>query len=97
MKDTKNIVISKDPVTRTGGLTVTEVPKTIVDRFVEEYGDDWPLELVRIGADGYGKTLDIYVIEEKATEFRVACPSLYGEERMSTIVIGCAHGQFSEE
>jgi hypothetical protein len=70
-------------------------PGDAVDHFIEEYGDDWTLEMVRFGHDDGGHTLDIMVDEKEADRLRALCPPQY--QGKWTVVIGVARGWGADE
>lgn len=89
---TKHIALDEETTTQRKEIPLEEKAKTAVENFIEEYGDDWPLELVRFGFDDGGRVLEVYVEETKAPEFRTVCPFRYGEERVWTVLISVPEG-----
>ena len=64
--------------------------KSAVDLLIEEYGDAWPLEMVKMGHDDGGHTLDVFVVEHNAHDFRQLLPFRY--QGYWTVVVGVAEG-----
>jgi hypothetical protein len=82
----------------TSGSSIVPVKgASSTDLFIEEYGDEWPLEMVRISSDDFGPVLEVFVLEERADEMRRTCPPKY--EGHWTVVIGVplGWGGLSEE
>ena len=50
------------------GDTVPVKGTSSPDLFIEEYGDAWPLEMVRMASDDFGPVLEVFVSEERAEE-----------------------------
>ena len=90
MDNGSKVEIGDDDVTRNGGRQVTVVPKTAADLFIEEYGDDWGLEMVTCGIDDAGKVINIFVEDSQGDDLRNVAPSVYSGYR--TIVIGVEKG-----
>lgn len=62
-------------------------PKDATDLFIEEFGDTWPLEMVKFGHDDGGHVIEIYLTDPRAGEMRLAIPHKY--RGYSTVVIAC--------
>jgi hypothetical protein len=93
---TKYITLEEEITPQAESVPEEETTKTAVDYFIEEFGDDWPLEVVKFGFDDGGRVLEILIEESKAAEFRTVCPFRYGEDRVWTVVIGVPEGWGAE-
>lgn len=49
----------------------------VVDLFIEEYGDSWNLDDVRLNQDDGGGTLDVFVASPAGDALRRNCPSRF--------------------
>jgi hypothetical protein len=74
----------------------TPTPKTHVDLFLDEFGDDWPLKKVKFGHDDGGRVIEIYCEEPIAQDLRDAIPYRYGADRLWTVVISVPEGYLEE-
>jgi hypothetical protein len=66
-----------------------KIPKRhqiIIEQFIDEFGDDFVLDDVKVNRDDGGKCLEVYVDKKEAYEARDNIPHLYNGYR--TIVIG---------
>lgn len=70
--------------------TETVKTQTAVDELIEQYGSEWPLEMVKMGHDDGGHTLDVYVDEERAHDFRQMLPFRFAG--LWTVVIAVPQG-----
>ena len=75
----------------------TVVPAVAVDRikdatdmFIEEFGDEWPLELVKFAHDDGGRVLEIFLPDPRAEAMRLAIPPKY--KGFATVIIACPEG-----
>jgi hypothetical protein len=61
--------------------------KDATDFFIEEFGDTWPLEMVKFGHDDGGRVLEIFLPDPRAGEMRLAIPPKY--RGFCTVIIAC--------
>lgn len=79
--------IEDSPQEKKDETSIVARVKDATDLFIEEFGDKWPLEMVKFGHDDGGRVIEIFLPDPSAGEMRLAIPPKY--RGFCTVIIAC--------